>query len=157
MERRDGMKAQRQELILRALETGNISTQKQLLSYLLDQGMEATQATVSRDVRELGLRKSAEKGKKSFYEIASREEQSQKRRKYLAILTSSVLSVDGAGQMVCVGCAPGMAQGACAALDVMRLAGVVGSLAGEDTIFLLCRDKSASEAVQAEIQNMLHA
>jgi len=148
------MKTKRQELILRAVETGNISTQEQLLAYLHARGIEATQATVSRDVRELGLRKS--RGGKTVYEFASGEEQAQNRRKYLAILASSVLLVDGAGHIVCVRCAPGMAQGACAALDAMPQEGVVGSLAGEDTIFLLCRDETSMRAVQAEIRAMLN-
>ena len=149
------MKTKRQELILRAVETGDISKQEQLLAYLHAHGMEATQATVSRDVRELGLRKSVKKGGKTVYKFTSGEEQAKNRRKYLAILTSSVQLVDGAGHIVCVRCTPGMAQGACAALDAMPPAGVVGSLAGEDTIFLLCRDEAAMQAVQAEIRAML--
>jgi len=149
------MKTKRQELILRAVETGEISTQEQLLAYLHTHGTEATQATVSRDVRELGLRKSVKRGGKTFYEFASEEEQARNRQRYLAILASAVLLVDGAGHTVCVRCAPGMAQGACAALDAIPPEGVVGSLAGEDTIFLLCRDEASMQAVQAGIRAML--
>jgi transcriptional regulator of arginine metabolism len=149
------MKAKRQELILRAIDTGGISTQGQLLAYLRASGIEATQATVSRDVRELGLRKSLKQGGKTVYEFASEGEQARTRQKCLVILASAVLSVDGAGHIVCVRCAPGMAQAACAALDAMPPGGVVGSLAGEDTIFLLCRDEAAMRAAQAEVRALL--
>ena len=149
------MKAKRHEQILRAVEMGDISTQEQLLTYLLAQGIEATQATVSRDVRELGLKKSTTNGGKGFYEVPSKEEQAKKRQKYLSILSSSVLSIDGAGHIVCVRCGLGMAQAACAAIDIMRPTGVLGSLAGEDTVFLLCRDEAAMKAVQIEIRGLL--
>ena len=152
------MKNRRQELILRAVETEEVSTQEQLLAYLHAHGIDSTQATVSRDVRELGLRKSVKRDGKNLYEAASREDSAdheREKRKYLAIMADSVLVVDGAGHMVCLRCAPGMAQGACAALDAMPPEGVVGSLAGEDTIFLLCRNEAAMYAVQEEIQLML--
>jgi len=149
------MKAKRQELISRAIETENISTQEQLLAYLLAHGIESTQATISRDIREMGLRKTVQQGGKSSYESASKEDREKDRRKHLAILAGSVLLVDGAGHTVCLRCVPGMAQGACAALDAMPPEGVIGSLAGDDTIFLLCRNEAAMHAVQAAIRNML--
>ena len=130
------MKSKRQEMILRAVETGTISTQEQLLEYLLAQGFPATQATVSRDMKDLGLRKYKRDGK-TFYK--ARSESDSKAQQYQAFLMSSVRSVDGAGNMACVRCGAGMAQAVCAALDAMPVRGVLGSLAGEDTIFLLCR------------------
>ena len=143
------MKNKRQELILRAVAGGDISTQEQLLAYLQANGMNATQATVSRDMRELRLRKSARRGGLAVYEAAPEEE---KNEKYRMILQNAIEDVDGAGNIACVRCSAGMAQSACAAIDAMPPEGLLGSLAGEDTIFLLCRDEAHMRAVQEEIR-----
>lgn len=138
------MKSKRQEMILRAVETGTISTQEQLLDYLLAQGLQVTQATVSRDMKELGLRKYKRDGK-TFYK--TKNESESRAQQYQAFLMSAVQSVEGAGNMVCVRCGAGMAQAVCAALDAMPPQGMLGSLAGEDTIFLLCRTEADMQAV----------
>ncbi|MDR2752980.1 MAG: arginine repressor [Oscillospiraceae bacterium] len=147
------MKSRRQELILRAAEHGNVHTQEQILEYLQSHGVAATQATVSRDMRVLGLKKTVGKDGKTTYELreTAEAEALALARRRRALIADALLSVDGAGHMVCVHCSPGMAQGACAALDAMPPAGVVGSLAGEDTIFLLCRTAEDTRAVQEEI------
>lgn len=142
------MKNQRQELILQAVAQGDIATQEQLLDYLQRHGMAATQATVSRDIRELRLRKVMRRGK-SVYAMASEEDPAQK---YRLMLRSAVEDVDGAGNIVCVRCSTGMAQSACVAIDAMPPEGLVGSIAGEDTIFLLCRSEAHMQAVQEEIR-----
>ena len=144
------MKNRRQELILQAVAQGDIATQEQLLDYLRAHGMAATQATVSRDIRQLRLRKMARRGG-AVYEVAG-EERDDPMSKYRLILHSAITGVDGAGNMVCVRCATGMAQSACVAIDAMPPEGVVGSLAGEDTIFLLCRDEGDMKAVQEELR-----
>ena len=121
-----------------------------MLDYLRANGMAATQATVSRDMRELRLRKAAKRGGGiAVYEAAPEEDKSAK---YRTILRSAIEDVDGAGNIACVRCSAGMAQSACAAIDAMPPAGLVGSLAGEDTIFLLCRDEAHMRAVQEEIR-----
>jgi len=142
------VKSKRQELILRAVETGTISTQEQLLEYLLAQGFHATQATVSRDMKDLGLRKYKRDGK-TFY--VTQNESESRAQQYRAFLMSAVLGVDGAGNMVCVRCGAGMAQAVCAALDALPPQGVLGSLAGEDTIFLLCRTEADMQAVREQL------
>jgi transcriptional regulator of arginine metabolism len=139
------IKAKRQVLILRAVAQGDITTQEQLLDYLQANGVAATQATVSRDMKELRLRKSG-----IFYEVAPKEENQTK--KYRQMLHNAIESVDGAGNIVCVRCSTGMAQVACVAIDAMPPAGLVGSLAGEDTIFLLCRDAQHMCDIQEELR-----
>lgn len=141
------MKSRRQELILQAAAQGSVGTQEQMLDYLRAQGVPATQATVSRDMRELGLRKVTRRGR-TVYELGGED----LLQKYRALLAGAVEDVDGAGHMVCVRCAAGMAQSACLAMDELRLEGVVGSLAGEDTVFLLCRGEAQMMAVQEEIR-----
>jgi len=140
------MKNDRQTLILRAVEDGNIATQAQLIVYLQQHGILATQATVSRDITQLRLRKSG-----MFYEVAPKEEESQL-RKWRNMLQNAIESVDGSGNIVCVRCSSGMAQSACVAIDAMPPKGLVGSLAGEDTVFLLCRDEAAMLAIQEELR-----
>jgi len=139
------MKRRRHELILRAVAQGNITTQDQLLSYLEEHGMAATQATVSRDIKELRLRKV-----ESFYEAPLLDEGLT--GKYRTMLRNAIEDVDGAGNIVCVRCSAGMAQSACVAIDAMPPEGLIGSIAGEDTIFLLCRDEACMQATQEEFR-----
>jgi transcriptional regulator of arginine metabolism len=147
----DSMKIRRQEMILQAVATGTISTQEQLLSYLLEHGLNATQATVSRDMKDLGLQKS-KRGGKNYYEAAQKSEVTPVENLFLM---EAIRSVDGAGNMVCLRCRSGMAQAVCAALDNAPLPGVLGSLAGEDTIFLLCSGEEAMRAVKAELMKLI--
>ena len=140
------MKRRRQELLLRAVAQGNISTQEQLLSFLQQQGVAATQATVSRDMKELRLRKTG-----LYYEVEPKEEESLM-QKYRNMLHNAIEGVDGAGNIVCVRCSTGMAQSACVAIDAMPPEGLVGSLAGEDTVFLLCRTEAHMFAIQEEFR-----
>jgi len=144
------MKNRRQQLILQAVEKGGVSTQEQILAYLRAHGEPAAQATVSRDIKVLGLRKGAGPGGRTTYELPQADAEDARRRR--AVLGSAILSVDGAGHIACVRCSPGMAQGVCAALDAMPPEGVVGSLAGEDTIFLLCRGEAEMRAVREVIE-----
>jgi len=144
------MKNRRQELILQAVEKGGVSTQEQIMDYLRAHGENAAQATVSRDIKVLGLRKSAGPGGRGVYELP--QAQAETARRHRAVLGSSILAVDGAGNTVCVRCTAGMAQGVCASLDAMPPEGVIGSLAGDDSIFLLCRGEAEMRAVREEIE-----
>ena len=143
------MKNRRQELILQAVAQGEIATQEQLLEYLQQHGMVATQATVSRDIKQLRLRKVVKRGR-AVYEAV--QELDDRTRMLRTMLYNAVEGVDGAGNIVCVRCSNGMAQSACVAIDAMPPEGLVGSLAGEDTIFLLCRSEAHMQAVQEEIR-----
>jgi len=144
------MKNRRQELILQAVEKGGVSTQEQLMAYLRAHGESAAQATVSRDIKVLGLRKSAGPGGRTVYELP--KVQAETARRHRAVLGSSILSVDGAGNIACIRCTSGMAQGVCASLDAMPPEGVIGTLAGDDSIFLLCRGEAEMLAVKEVIR-----
>jgi transcriptional regulator of arginine metabolism len=145
------MKNRRQELILQAVEKGGVSTQEQIIEYLRARGEPAAQATVSRDIKVLGLRKKTGPGGRMAYELPEAGAQDARRRK--AVLGHAILSVDGAGHIVCIHCTTGMAQGVCASLDAIPPEGVVGSLAGDDSIFLLCRSEAEMRAVREDILN----
>ena len=142
------MKQHRRELILQAVREQAISTQEQLLAWLAANGIEATQATVSRDIRDLGLKKSAKRGAAACYAAPPEESRSSRRH---ALLANSVLGTEAVGNIVCVRCGLGLAQAACTALDEIGLEDVAGTLAGEDTIFLLCRGEAAAGRVREEI------
>lgn len=147
------MKQRRRELILQAVREQAISNQEQLLAWLAANGIAATQATVSRDIRDLGLKKSARRGGVACYAAPPEETQNARRR---ALLANSVIGAEAVGNIVCVRCGQGLAQGACAALDEIAREGaeledVAGTLAGEDTIFLLCRGEAAAAWVREVI------
>ena len=143
------MKNRRQQLILQAVEKGAVSTQEQIIEYLRAHGEPAAQATVSRDIKVLGLRKSqGQNGRTAYMPPQTGAEEVRRRR---AVLGSAILSVDGAGNIACIRCVEGMAQGVCASIDAAPPEGVVGSLAGDDTIFLLCRGEAEMRAVREVI------
>ncbi|MDR1928221.1 MAG: arginine repressor [Oscillospiraceae bacterium] len=145
------MKKERHALIMKAVAEENIATQEQLRQYLLTHGTNATQATVSRDIKDLRLTKTKRQGQ-NCYQAAEELIGDANRRRQRAMFASVVQTVDSAGHTVCLLCSAGMAQGVAAALDAMRPEGVIGSLAGDDTIFLLCRSEAFALQVQEEIQ-----
>ena len=148
------MKRARQEAILNIIQTVNVETQEQLLDELRARGYSATQATISRDIKELRLVKELSGG---GYRYASSE------RKGLAdsevrlrnIFKEGVTSVDLAQNIVVVRTMPGLASAACSALDSMEIPGMVGSLAGDDTGILIMRDNDAAERFNQEVHKLL--
>lgn len=148
------MKRARQAEILNIIQTVDVETQEQLLDELKARGFSATQATISRDIKELRLVKELSGG---GYRYASSE------RKGLAdsgarlrnIFKEGVTSVDRAQNIVVVRTMPGLASAACSALDGMEIPGMVGSLAGDDTGILIMRDNDAAERFNQEVHKLL--
>ncbi|WP_124099098.1 arginine repressor [Ruminococcus sp. Marseille-P6503] len=145
------MKAKRQNMILKLVSEKNISTQEELQQELRSAGFEVTQATVSRDIRELALIKTCCSSGKYKYAVPALKRSSIDRKDsmILTILSDAVTSVDSALNIVVVKCHVGMAQAVCAKLDNAELDNVVGTIAGDDTIFMLMRsEKDASRLVK---------
>ena len=148
------MKRARQAEILNIIQAVDVETQEQLLDELKARGLSATQATISRDIKELRLVKELSGG---GYRYASSE------RKGLAdsdarlrnIFKEGVTSVDRAQNIVVVRTMPGLASAACSALDSMEIPGMVGSLAGDDTGILIMRDNDAAERFNQEVHKLL--
>ena len=148
------MKRARQAEIMNIIQTVDVETQEQLLDELKARGYSATQATISRDIKELRLVKELSGG---GYRYASSE------RKGLAdsevrlrnIFKEGVTSVDLAQNIVVVRTMPGLASAACSALDSMEIPGMVGSLAGDDTGILIMRDNDAAERFNQEVHKIL--
>lgn len=139
------MKKNRHEAILSLIAQQDIGTQEELMQKLNDLGYKVTQATVSRDIKYLKLIKTPVSSGQYKYSYVNNESEDFS-GKYYSILSHSVTSVDYAGNMAVVKCYAGMANAACAAMDNLEIENIVGTLAGDDTIFVLCRDeKSAGE------------
>ncbi len=148
------MKRSRQKLIVELVESYYIRTQDELLDMLGERGYEVTQATVSRDIKELRLIKSPD-DKGGYRYIIEKSGGDEAVSKFYAIFTESVISIDYAGHMCVLKCFPGLAQAACAAIDSMNLKEVLGTLAGEDTIFVLCRDEKDANILTGNVKKLL--
>ncbi|MCI7804194.1 MAG: arginine repressor [Oscillospiraceae bacterium] len=130
------MKNKRQYKILDIIKMHDVETQEMLQNLLAEYGFNVTQATVSRDIKELRLvKKMTENG---IYKYAAPEENRFKKN----IFIDTVTGIDYAMNTVVVRCHTGMAQAACAALDSMEYSGIVGTLAGDDTIFVLMKTEA---------------
>ena len=139
------MKAERQAQILRLIQEYNIETQEELAGKLEESGFSVTQATVSRDIRELKLTKVGGKGGGSHYAPAQQEEAGEAGR-YIRVLKDSLQSMDTADNLLVVHTASGMAMAAAAVLDELHLEEIVGCIAGDNTI--MCATHSHDEAEQ---------
>lgn len=149
------MKTRRHAKILELIKEHDIETQDELLRYLRESGFDVTQATVSRDIKELRLVKSLSHTGKYKYSTGS-ENVNDMSSKFYSLFADSVLSVDAAMNMVVVKCMTGMAQAVCAAMDATYWQGFVGTLAGEDTIFIVCRSEAAAAETQEEFSKLMN-
>ena len=131
------MKSKRQQEILRIIEAKDVETQDQLLSELKERGVHSTQATISRDIKELRLVKELTGSGGYRYTISERKAASAFDTRLRNIFKEGVVSVDVAQNIVVVRTMPGLASAACSALDAMDIDGMVGSLAGDDTGILI--------------------
>lgn len=147
------MKKKRLELILKAIEEKDIATQEELLFELREHGLDVTQATVSRDIKELGLVKSMGRNGKYRYAVP-KTAGGEAVKNFHNIIAPSVLWVDYAMNTVVIKCYAGMAQAVCAAIDTMDFSGVVGTLAGDDTIFVLCRSEQLAVEFMQSVKNL---
>ena len=148
------MKRKRHALILDLIQQYEITTQDELLAKLRENGFEVTQATVSRDIKELRLVKAMSPSGQYRY-MAGAAQGDEYLAKFYTIFSGSVISVDYAGNTCVVKCYAGMAQAACAAIDAMHFEGIVGTLAGDDTIFVLCRTPELTQQLKSSLDKML--
>lgn len=137
------MKELRHSKILEIISENNIQTQEELIAGLSKEGFSVTQATVSRDIRELKLVKVSMGGNEYKYATSSHED-IKISAKYRNILKETMLSVDYACNTVVVKTYPGMAQAAAAAIDNMDMDEIVGSVAGDDTILIVMRTNESA-------------
>lgn len=148
------MKSRRQSKILELINTNEINTQDGLLTRLIESGFNVTQATVSRDIKELKLQKVVTSDGKYKYVSASKAPQSLT-GSFNSLFSGSVTSVECAGNMIVLKTVSGMAQGVCAAMDAVEIEGVVGTIAGDDTIFVVARSESSATSVVSYLKKLV--
>ena len=147
------MKYLRQAKILELVARQQIETQEELSEQLKRAGFQVTQATVSRDIKELRLVKIQGADGRSRYSESAQE--GDVAPKYRNILREAVLSVDFAGNIAVVKCFSGMGMSAATAIDAMEGSDVVGSIAGDDTILVVMRSEEKAGQFTTELKKML--
>lgn len=150
------MKEQRQRKILEIIREFQVETQEELADKLIDSGYIVTQATVSRDIRELGLTKMSVDGRTQHYVAVSNTE-AVMNVKLLRILKDGFLSMDLAQNLLVIKTVSGMAMAVAAALDALKWQEIVGSIAGDDTIFCAVRNMDEAYELMDKLQKMLKA
>ncbi|MGL5973215.1 MAG: arginine repressor [Oscillospiraceae bacterium] len=149
------IKKKRLELISDIINDNVVSTQEDLMDILKKSGYEVTQATISRDIKELHLVKTTINGKYRYSTGNKRDKVIDVSFKFHVIFKESVINIRYAGNMVVIKCYLGMAPAACATLDTIVWDGVVGTLAGDDTIFIVTKNEYCSKELTEELNKFL--
>ena len=140
----ESMKIGRQSKIIELINKNDIETQEELAELLVAAGYNVTQATISRDIRELRLTKvSTNMGKQKY--IVLQNQESGLYEKYVRVLSDGYLSMDMAMNIVVIKTVPGMAMAVAAALDSLSIRNIVGCIAGDDTV--MCAIKTVEDTV----------
>ena len=147
------MKKKRHDKILEIINSQEIDTQGELAQQLRESGFNVTQATVSRDIRELGLVKVAASGGRQKYQAA--KPVNEQKNRLIRVLKDSVQSLDQAQNILVMKTGSGMAMAAAAALDHLEFPEVVGSIAGDDTIMAAVRTSEETALLMEKIRRML--
>lgn len=147
------MKTARQNKIIELVEKNEIETQEELGELLKNAGFPVTQATISRDIRELKLTKVAIDLDRQKY-IVLRSHNSELNEKYARILRDSFVSMAKAQNILVVKTVSGMAMAAAAALDALQVDGIVGCIAGDDTIMCAIRTEKETDAVMEKLHRL---
>ena len=150
------MKKRRQAKILELISANEIETQEELQEYLLQYGYEVTQATISRDIKELRLVKDLSSKGRYVYSTGKKRNDNIVHRAG-GIFNESIISIDYAMNIIVIKCFSGMANAACAAIDSMGHDEVLGTIAGDDTIFMLCRSEDTARNFTNRLRKMLDA
>ena len=147
------MKQNRQAAILELVEKYDIDTQEGMLARLKEEGFTVTQATVSRDIRELKLvKESGKDGKVRYALTAKRDAQSPK---FNSALTESIVRVDYAGNLIVVKTYPGLANAVATCIDSVRLPEIIGCVAGDDAILVVVKTEADAASISESFRTMI--
>ena len=149
------MKLDRQSVIMDSISERDIETQNQLMEALAERGLKSTQATLSRDIREMRLVKELGPRGNYRYVAAAKQDNSDLDVRLKKIFRESVVSYDVAQNILVIKTLPGLAPAACSALDGMSIDGLVGTIAGDDTAFLAMRDNNSATTLYREIEQLI--
>ena len=150
------MKSQRQAKILEIISNRNVETQEQLLAALQQEGFRGTQATISRDIKELRIVKELTSLGTYRYTTSSSEMIGSFSTRLNTIFRECVVGFDYAQNILVIHTLPGLASAAASAIDAMSLSVVLGTLAGDDTVFVVMRDNNAAAAFSGELKSLLN-
>ena len=145
------MKQERQAMILAIIEQYDIETQDELQEKLAEAGFKTTQATISRDIREINLTKVAVAGGRQKYTLG-KQTNHESIESYRKVLSAGILSMVPAENLIVIKTVSGMAMAVAAALDKVEINGLLGSIAGDDTIFLAVRSRDMTDTVMKAIE-----
>ena len=149
------LKKARHNKILEIIAKQEIETQEELAGLLKKNGFNVTQATVSRDIRELKLTKMPAGRGKQKYIVLRQEEKSRMEDKYIRVLKDGFVSMDMAQNILVVKAVSGMAMAVAAAIDAMQFQEVVGSIAGDDTIMMAVRTVEDTQQLMEKIRDLM--
>ena len=149
------MKPGRQSVILKIISERDIETQHQLMQALAERGIKSTQATLSRDIKDMRLVKELGPNGNYRYVQAAKPEQDNSSERLRKILKESLVSFDLAQNLLVIKTLPGLAPAACSAIDGMHIENLVGTLAGDDTAFLAMRDNESALRFYHQIETIL--
>ena len=148
------MKKTRHCKIVEIIEKRDVETQEELAGYLKEEGFTVTQATVSRDIRELKLSKVPTGGGKQKYVIL-RQDDSHMGDKYIRVLRDGFVSMDMAQNILVIKTVSGMAMAVAAALDALKWKEILGSIAGDDTVMCVARDGEQAQTAARKLKGIL--
>ena len=148
------MKTNRQSKIIEIIQKNEVETQDELSALLEKDGFRVTQATVSRDIRELKLTKIPTAGGRQKYAVITDAPENLS-KKYERVLREGFLSMDMAQNILVIKTVSGMASAVCAAIDAMKMREIVGAIAGEDTIMCAIRTVDDTYAVMKKIRRIV--
>ncbi len=150
------MKSQRQAKILEIISTRNVETQEQLLEALQKEGFRGTQATISRDIKELRIVKELTSFGTYRYSASVNEIDSTFVNRLNTIFRECVVKFDYAQNIIVIRTLPGLASAAGSAIDAMNMGSIVGTLAGDDTVIVIMRDNHAAALFCGEIKSLIN-
>lgn len=148
------MKRKRHEVVVDLINKYDIETQEELAAYLKAEGYEVTQATVSRDIRELKLSKIATGNGKQKYIILQNDD-SHLGDKFIRVLRDGFVSMTMAQNLLVIKTVQGMAMAVAAAIDAMKFPEIVGSIAGDDTIMIAMKNVKDTESLMEKMDDIL--
>lgn len=148
------MKIKRQKKIIELINKYDIDTQQELAQRLIDEGFEVTQATVSRDIRELNLTKVTVDGNKQKYDIPA-STMTSINAKYMGVLKDGIVNIECAGNIIVIKTISGMAMAVGAALDAVNHEEIIGTIAGDDTLMCVVKNANNCQGVKEYLEKLI--
>lgn len=148
------MKTKRQRKIIELITQQNIETQEELAQLLIESGFKVTQATISRDIRELNLTKISTEDKKQKYALGNVPNMVIS-SKYMRVLNDGILSIDTAGNILVIKTVAGMAMAVGAAVDAIEINEIIGCIAGDDTVMCVIKNADQMDEVKKLLDDFI--